>query len=293
MKPLRVMSLLVVLLTAACAGGSPTPQLAAPSAVPTQPALPTEQASEVPPQPSATDVTPLGATSPSVLAAAPPAPNAAAAVTRIRFQTGATSASLTGTLAAGGKHSYVLGAMAGQTMTVKLTYPSGEAWLVIWGADGEVLISDHAGAKQWSGPLPKTQDYYIDVRAAADSSTVNYTLQVIIPPSGSGGEPQATRIKFPSGGTSATVQGSVPPGGVKRYVLGAMAGQTMTVRLTPDNAQAYVVIWGADGTVLLSGAGEGKKWSGPLPRTQDYYIDVKSSGSATVSYSLSVGIPPK
>jgi hypothetical protein len=45
-----------------------------------------------------------------------------------------------------------------------------------------VLISDHAGATEWSGVLPVAQDYYIDVMAAVDSSVVDYTLEVVIPP---------------------------------------------------------------------------------------------------------------
>jgi hypothetical protein len=43
-----------------------------------------------------------------------------------------------------------------------------------------VLISDHASAMSWTGPLPKTQDYYIDVKP--ETGAVSYTLQVTIPP---------------------------------------------------------------------------------------------------------------
>ena len=283
MKPLRAMSLfsLVVLLTAACAGGSPTPQLAAPSAVPTQPALPTQQASEVPPQPSATDVTQLEATSPSVLAAAPP-PNAAPAVTRIQFQTGATDAVVSGHLAAGGSARYILAASVGQIMRVSLSPDQGQAALAIWGADGTVLISDHAGSTYWAGSLPRTQDYHVDILAAAGVA-VDYTLEVVIP----------ERIRFAAGAISASLKGTLAAGGKHSYVLGAAGGQTMRVKLTYPRGEALLVIWGADGEVLISDHAGAQQWSGPLPRTQDYYVDVKSSGSATVQYSLSVEIPPK
>jgi hypothetical protein len=222
----------------------------------------------------------------------PPAVQPEPQASRIRFPAGGTSATVQDTVPAGGAKRYVLGAVGGQTMTVELMYPSGEALLVIWGADGSVLISDHADAQQWSGTLPGTQDYYIDVRAAAGGSAVAYTLQVSIPPAAQP-EPQASRIQFPAGGTSATLQGSLPAGGVKRYVLGAMAGQTMTVQLSPASIPAYLVIWGADGSVLLSGAWEGKEWGGVLTITEDYYIDVKSTGGATTQYSLWVEIPPR
>ena len=106
---------------------------------------------------------------------------------RIQFQPGAISAQMPGSLVAGEMHPYVLNAAAGQEMTVNLTASSagspapGSAILVIWGADGTVLISDHADATTWTGVLPVTQDYYIDVRSVAQTP-VDYTLEVIIPP---------------------------------------------------------------------------------------------------------------
>ena len=107
--------------------------------------------------------------------------------TRIQFAPRAISAQVPGSLAAGAVDRYVLTAMAGQQMTVNLSGPSAEvsAILVIWGADGTVLISDHADAITWQGELPLTQDYYINVRSVAQGS-VDYSLEVIIPPATSG-----------------------------------------------------------------------------------------------------------
>ncbi|MBN1487299.1 MAG: hypothetical protein JW981_06615 [Anaerolineae bacterium] len=107
--------------------------------------------------------------------------------TRIAFESGAISSQLTGKLAAGGLHQYVLNAAEGQEMTVKLISTSGAALpaesaiLIIWGLDGTVLISDHAGATHWVGGLPLTQDYFIDVRSVGQQ-TVDYVLEVTIPP---------------------------------------------------------------------------------------------------------------
>jgi len=84
-----------------------------------------------------------------------------------------------------GMDSYVLKAMQGQTMGVTLTASQGAAILVIWGADGTVLISDHADATSWNGELPFTQDYNIDVKGSPDSATT-YTLWVVIPPKTTG-----------------------------------------------------------------------------------------------------------
>jgi hypothetical protein len=216
--------------------------------------------------------------------------------TRIQFAPGATSAQVQGSLAAGGGDRYVLTAMAGQEMTVNLSVATAEvsAILVIWGADGTVLISDHADATTWVGQLPSTQGYYINVRSVAQAP-VDYTLEVIIPPVASQPEPEPTRIQFAPGATSAQVQGSLAAGGGDRYVLTAMAGQEMTVNLSVATAEvsAILIIWGADGTVLISDHADATAWVGQLPSTQDYYINVRSVAQAPVDYTLEVIIPPK
>ncbi len=110
----------------------------------------------------------------------PPAPPAPAAK-RITFATGGISATVSGTTRAVDVDHWVIAALGGQTMSVNLIVPpGGQAALVIYGADGTVLISDHASAMQWNGPLPKTQDYFIDVKP--ETGAVSYTLQVTIPP---------------------------------------------------------------------------------------------------------------
>ena len=78
-------------------------------------------------------------------------------------------------------------------MIVKVTPGTADnpdAVLVIWGADGTVLMSDHAGATAWSGPLPSTQDYYIEVVSVVQDP-VSFTLDVTIPPAGEVNRPPA------------------------------------------------------------------------------------------------------
>lgn len=99
---------------------------------------------------------------------------------RIRFETGATSATVTGHLQASGSHQYVLSALGGQTMTVELAFTNGQAILAIWGADGNVLMSDHAEASSFSQVLPSSQDYYILVKGRPDGAT-DYSMKVTIP----------------------------------------------------------------------------------------------------------------
>lgn len=100
---------------------------------------------------------------------------------RINFATGATSATLVGHLGASGSDFYVLRALEGQTMTVELFFTQGQAILAVWGADGTVLLSDHAEVSHFSQVLPSTQNYYISVKGRPEGST-NYSMKVTIPP---------------------------------------------------------------------------------------------------------------
>jgi hypothetical protein len=100
---------------------------------------------------------------------------------RISFAREEISATVQGITGAVEADHWVLAALAGQTMSVNLVLPTGKhATLVIYGADGTVLLSDRASVMQWSGLLPKTQDYFID--AKPETGAVSYTLQVTVPP---------------------------------------------------------------------------------------------------------------
>ena len=209
---------------------------------------------------------------------------------RITFQPGATSATVTGHLAASGSRQYLLAANAGQTMTVDLSFARGKAILVIWGADGNVLMSDHAEATHFQGVLPTTQDYNILLKGSPESET-DYSMTVAIPSLGPNQPtPTPERITFQPGATSATVTGHLPAFGYKPYILAASAGQTMTVELSFTKGEAILVIYGADGNVLISDHAEATQWEGVLPTTQDYHIDLKGNPNGDTDYTLVVTI---
>ncbi|MBX3051848.1 MAG: hypothetical protein KF753_10265 [Caldilineaceae bacterium] len=96
---------------------------------------------------------------------------------RIAFQPGATSATVNGSASGGPVGTYVLRALAGQTMTAALTSPDKSVILVIYGfQDGSPLLTDHAGATTFTGKLPATQDYII--KAVKTGTPVNFSLTV-------------------------------------------------------------------------------------------------------------------
>ena len=135
---------------------------------------------------------------------------------RIEFEPGEIRTAVHGEVSAGGFDHYVLTAMTDQEMTVTLLDAVGEVMatdalaLVIWGADGTVLISSHADALGWSGTLPFTQDYYIDVKSIS-AQPFAYTLEVIIPPTSSAGQVFPQVEPFPFGEMQSIVFTGVPP----------------------------------------------------------------------------------
>jgi heat shock protein HslJ len=222
----------------------------------------------------------------------PPANPPGSNTKRIDFETGATSATVTGNLQAFGSDPYVLYAFSGQTITVELSFTEGKAILASWGKNGTVLLSDHAEATHFQEVLPSTQDYYILLKGRPEGST-DYRMKVTIPPLGSHQPtPIPERINFEAGDTSATVTGSLLASGSDSYVLRALEGQTMTVELSFTEGKAILAIWAADGTVLMSDHAEASPFSGILPSTQDYYILVKGRPDGETDYSMKVVIPP-
>jgi hypothetical protein len=222
-----------------------------------------------------------------LLAAAMPTTAQAAmgsAATRIRFQTGATSAAVSGQLGPRLTRDYVLRASAGQIMQVVLWPPTAGARLLIWGADGTPLKRWTNQEQGWQGKLPKTQDYYVQVVAL--DQAVSYCLRVTV----------FARIQFARGATSATVsspvQHCVPqaPEVVGGYALRAFAGQTMRVTLDSPNHNTYLTIIGANGVPLTHDEWS-TVWEGILPSTQDYYLLPVSVG-ADVRFTLTVWISP-
>jgi hypothetical protein len=222
----------------------------------------------------------------------PPAP----APERIRFAIGAVSAQVTGYLAAASSKAYVLNARAGQVMTVESWTAGGPFRFTVTGTDGAWLGSGDQG-ERWNGTLPRSGDYQIIVETPTDVSPVSYGLVITIvnaapAPTPTAAPPtSAVRVRFPPGATNVTLSGYVDRYTPTRYVLRALRGQTMTVRLN--------TLYGRNTTVtvrdplgnILGAANRGESWTGYLPATEDYYLDVQApSENSGDTFSLWVEI---
>jgi hypothetical protein len=98
---------------------------------------------------------------------------------RIRFATGAYSATIYGRGYAAKIISYVLYARGGQTMTATLSSATNSVFVSIHGfSGGQSLVDSSAEETSWTGTLPSTQEYILE--AVQNSTWVSYTLTVTI-----------------------------------------------------------------------------------------------------------------
>jgi len=106
--------------------------------------------------------------------------------------------------------------------------------------------------------------------------------------------PEATRIQFQPNATDWYTPGDLAPNATIRFVLNALEGQQMIVDLItePDSSvipYATLYIWSADGQGYTPNST--RSWSGELPASQDYYIEVRSLSQQSINYTLHVTIP--
>lgn len=104
-----------------------------------------------------------------------------------------------------------------------------------------------------------------------------------------GGQAGPPRIQFPSGATTATIQGNLASNGMDSYVLQVPAGQTLTVNVS-GQAHMLLQISGADGSPLKTYGAGGSNWSGRVPSTQDYAIGITTDDGSASSYTLQLAL---
>jgi len=101
---------------------------------------------------------------------------------RIVFKHGTTSTTVNGTVRGDEEAEYVLTARKGQRLIIKLTsVPLKSSVFQLLGEDNDTLGLEHDANFEYSGVLPKTGDYFIDVsRPTQSKGTSRYKLTVTI-----------------------------------------------------------------------------------------------------------------
>ena len=264
-KPSIVVSFVILLaLMASCN----LPSRQAPTPLPTAtppPALNTP--TSIPPT-----LTPAPSSTPQ------PSPTSTApAPVNIVFSTGTTAAVVSGTIQPGQVQAYTLSAGQNQPMVLILNSPNSGAYLGVSEPDGNLLLDPAKKWTEWQWLLPKTEVYTIKVYGG--NTAQNYTLTAKV----------AKLVTFPSGSDTLTLSGSTPKGYVFSYALACQKDQVMTVTLTAPTGAAWLDIFGLATGTLLSSSSTSVTWSGSLPSTQDYVIEVIPNGQV-VNYTLKVTV---
>ena len=97
------------------------------------------------------------------------------------------------------------------------------------------------------------------------------------------------RVRFARGRTTTVIKDAVVRGTRDRYILRTRRGQTLIVHITSIEDNAVFNIYRLGSRRTLDGAQETTDWTGELPRTGDYIIEVgPARGNAT--YTLEVTI---
>lgn len=101
----------------------------------------------------------------------------------------------------------------------------------------------------------------------------------------------AIRVQFPPGTSRTTVKGTFGAGNKVRYVVHAAAGQQLKVGLSALGADYRFFVYPPNGGEPLNGLGMSFEWSGILPSTGDYVVQVFTDGSdRSVPFQLEISI---
>lgn len=96
------------------------------------------------------------------------------------------------------------------------------------------------------------------------------------------------QTQFEPGATSATYADDINFNGIHTYQVHAVAGQTMEVTIASPHSDVLLSLFGA-GRPLVSIFSEVTAWTGEVPTSENYSVNVVAVGSDT-AYTLTVGV---
>jgi hypothetical protein len=169
------------------------------------------------------------------------------------------------------------------------------------GRGGYELILD--GASGYGLDVLKTStNGYLDVlvtarnnAATASESTYKFdgkqyreTSAKLVNPETGESKPAYRRVQFKRGTSSATLTGKVNIAMPDMYIVGARAGQVMTVQLTAQNKTVRFMLMSPTTKSLFDDMR--RSWSGTLSENGDYTFIIEGDAERGATYSLTVSI---
>jgi hypothetical protein len=159
-------------------------------------------------------------------------------------------------------------------MILILDSPNNDVTLGVFELNGNKLLDPANKWTRWQWLLPKTETYTIQVIGGATTETYTLTAKV------------AQLVYFASGVSTITLNGTTVNGYVFTYALVCKASQTMAATLNVPSTTAYLDVFGLASGPLLSSSAKANNWTGSLPSTQTYVVEVIPNNGQVVNYGL-------
>ena len=162
----------------------------------------------------------------------------------VHFKKGASSATLTGHLTGDQTIDYVLGAKAGQVMSVTMTTSNDASYFNVLppGSNDEAIFIGSTEGNEFGGTLSQSGDYKVRVylmrSAARNHEKADFTLQVAITGGAHSAAPAGGAGQFDATGQIPCAQATGQPMGPCEFGVTREGAGTATVLVTkPDGAQ--------------------------------------------------------
>lgn len=251
---------------------------------------PQEQAAEV--QPASTVIKSIGTDVEVDRAASMPA--------RIDLATEFASAIVTDHVASNEMVHYLVRGVPGQRLRVTLDAVPAVAGFALHGVEDRQAYhslqtdvvsaaGDNRLTQEWSGILPKDQEYLLSISSGKEAADFMLSLELfdtsdflqLVP----------AEIMIPQGKQAGMVSGTVSAETQHRYQLNAEAGQIINLELKSDDPSVTFGIYGIDdGRTYKWLYDHAPVWSFVVPQEQGYLLLV-ANDEAPADYSLVVTLP--
>jgi serine/threonine-protein kinase len=186
---------------------------------------------------------------------------------KIEIPPGEISAVLQGNLLEQNVQPYTVEAAQGQIMTVSVQGTG--VWMNLLQSNGQAIDGAAYQARNWTGQLPKNDQYTIQV-----TGTGVYSLDMTITPISQFVDSNVQHVRFPRNKNQTTVTGKLQPNKGRKYLLEALGRQVMVVRVL--KGRPIVAVLAPNGRRIGGTSTGSRNWKGALPMDGEYTIEVTS-----------------
>ena len=215
---------------------------------------------------------------------------------RVRFQEGATSATVEGRITGPETVDYLLNVSAGQAMNISMATPHGATYFNIMepGEQYAAIYNGSTSGNQFEGVAEKSGDYTIRVymmrSAARRGERADYRLEMIVSGYANSGQASGSResgireerISMPAGSGSNSVGGSIRGREIVDYLFQAGAGDNLNISLAAQSGSPFFNLMepGEQYAAVYNSSGMGNQFEGTAQRSGVYRIRVYQMGNA-------------